>query len=272
MNYQEIHPPEHLRNHIRYCWTLESEHAENSTTPFRTMADGCPGLIYQPKSEGTLYQGNKQLSDLFLFGQSTRYAELQLTGNFQAIGIHFYPNALKTLFGLPAEELTNSCLNLEDLVKKKHPALSDQLLYAPSANDQLKILFYFLDMEQKSSLHLQDAAMKQALAQIIQSKGLVPLKSLQDDLGLSERSMERKFKAYTGISPKLFSRICRFQASLIQLRNNEYDKFSDIAYENNYADQSHFIRSFKEFAGFSPFQYQKKSFEIVENLNQLRPS
>lgn len=272
MNYQEIRPPEHLRNHIRYCWTLESTHTETSITPFRTMADGCPGLIYQPKSVGTLYQGSKQLSDLFLFGQSTRYAELQLSGNFQAIGIHFYPNALKTLFGLPAEELTDSCLNLEELIQKKHPALSDQLLYSPAAKDQLEILFRYLDMEQQSSFHLQDATMKYALTQIVQSRGLIPLKRLQDDLGLSERSMERKFKAYTGISPKLFSRICRFQASLIQLRNREYDKFSDIAYENNYADQSHFIRSFKEFAGFSPFQYQKKSFEIVENLNQLSPS
>ncbi|WP_316833973.1 helix-turn-helix transcriptional regulator [Pedobacter nutrimenti] len=272
MNYQEILPPEHLRDHIRYCWTLESTHTETNITPFRTMADGCPGLIYQPKSVGTLYQGSKQLSDLFLFGQSTHYAELQLSGNFQAIGIHFYPNALKTLFGLPAEELTDSCLNLEELIKKKHPVLSDQLLYAPAANDQLEILFHYLNIERQSSLHLQDATMKHALTQIIQSKGLASLKRLQDDLGLSERSMERKFKAYTGISPKLFSRICRFQASLIQLRKNEYNKFSDIAYENNYADQSHFIRSFKEFAGFSPFQYQKKSLEIVENLRQLCPS
>jgi AraC-like DNA-binding protein len=70
-----------------------------------------------------------------------------------------------------------------------------------------------------------------------------------------------------GISPKLFSRICRFQATLQQLRTNGFDKLSDIAFEHNYADQSHFIRSFKEFAGVSPFQYQKQFEEIAENLS-----
>jgi AraC-like DNA-binding protein len=54
----------------------------------------------------------------------------------------------------------------------------------------------------------------------------------------------------------LFARICRFQASLNQIRNNDYCRLSDIAYENEYADQSHLIRAFKEFAGISPNKYQ----------------
>jgi len=86
---------------------------------------------------------------------------------------------------------------------------------------------------------------------------------------LSEKSFERKFKQGVGISPKLFSRICRFQAALNQLRNNHYRKLSDVAYENGYADQSHFIRAFKEFAGFSPQQYRLQSHEVVENLPEL---
>jgi AraC-like DNA-binding protein len=104
---------------------------------------------------------------------------------------------------------------------------------------------------------------------IHQSDGNISLKNIQKDLQLSERSFERRFKQCVGVSPKLFSRICRFQASLAQLRKNGYNKLSDIAYENEYADQSHFIRAFKEFAGFSPVQYQKKSKEVVENLLNL---
>ena len=111
--------------------------------------------------------------------------------------------------------------------------------------------------------------MHYAVSAIARSKGNVALKGLQIELRLSERSFERKFKEYIGISPKLFSRICRFQASLKQLRNNDFSKLSDVAFENEYADQSHFIRAFKEFAGFSPFQYQKQSPEVIENLATL---
>lgn len=60
-----------------------------------------------------------------------------------------------------------------------------------------------------------------------------------------------------GISPKLFARISRFQESLYQLRAGKYDKLSDVAYENEYFDQSYFIRVFKEFTGFSPLQFKK---------------
>jgi len=92
------------------------------------------------------------------------------------------------------------------------------------------------------------------------------LKDLQQKLRMTERSLERRFKQAIGISPKLFGRICRFQVSLNQLRKDNYDKLSDIAYENGYADQSHFIRSFREFAGVSPFDFKKQSNELVRNF------
>jgi AraC-like DNA-binding protein len=111
--------------------------------------------------------------------------------------------------------------------------------------------------------------MQFALSSIIQSKGSVSLITLRETLQLSERSFERKFKQHVGIPPKLFSRIARFQASLNQLKRNQFDKLSDIAFENDYADQSHFIRSFKEFAGCSPFQYQKLGPEVIDNLTEL---
>ncbi|MNY79127.1 DNA-binding transcriptional regulator ChbR [compost metagenome] len=67
----------------------------------------------------------------------------------------------------------------------------------------------------------------------------------------------------------LFGRICRFQASLNQLRAQSYDKLSDIAFEQEYADQSHFIRNFKEFTGLTPFQFRKSIQETVENFPVL---
>jgi AraC-like DNA-binding protein len=107
------------------------------------------------------------------------------------------------------------------------------------------------------------------LSRIAGSGGNLTVKELQSELNLSERSLERRFKQHIGISPKLFTRICRFQASLSQLRTNKYNKLSDVAFEQEYADQSHFIRSFKEFSGLSPYQYMNRSNEIVENFSAL---
>lgn len=270
MKYERIRPPEHLSEYIRYFWTLESSVNTFSKT-FRTIADGCPGLIFQRAEKGTLYQSDKQLPAIFLFGQSTKHADISLSGQFSTVGIYFYPNALKTVFGFNAEELTNSCLDLSLLTAGQDFRLSEQLSNTPSTAGQVELLSSYLHFQRKKNNVQVDEALHYALSQLIESKGTVSLRELQASLRLSERSFERKFNQYVGIPPKLFSRICRFQASLDQLRKKEYSKFSDIAYENKYADQSHFIRAFREFAGFSPHQYQRQSNEVVENLSELTP-
>ena len=268
MNYQQIQPPDYLRDYIRYFWTLESG-ADTFPKTFRTIPDGCPGLIFQQSEKGKFYQSNKQLPTIFLFGQYTKHAELSSSGQFNAIGIYFYPNALKSIFGFNADELTNSCLDVNLLPVTHGCHLSEQLLNAPSVVSQIEVLSSYLLLQLHKNNTPENEVMHYAVSQLVRTNGSISLHELQKNLRISERSFERRFKQYVGISPKLFSRICRFQASLNQLRTSNYSKFSDIAFENNYADQSHFIRAFKEFAGFSPYQYQKKSTEIVENLSEL---
>lgn len=268
MDYKMYAPADALKPYVRYFWSLES----NISSPlqnFRTMADGCPGLVFQHADNGVYYQYDKELPETFLYGQSTRFAELNLTGTFKTLGIFFYPSAIKLLFGINAHELTDSCLDMDAEARKQGFYLSEQLAAASSISEKIVILSAYLMFQIRNNAHHKDEVMGFVLSAIMQSKGSMPLKDLQEKVQMSERTFERKFKEYVGISPKLFTRICRFQASLSQMRNSKFDKLSDIAFENDYADQSHFIRSFKEFTGFSPNQYQVQSNEIVENLSQI---
>ncbi|HTI09180.1 MAG TPA: helix-turn-helix domain-containing protein [Puia sp.] len=301
MKFTQIPAPVQLCDIVRYCWTLESSDraateegpditADPGTTAdpdlpsgapgapadppltfrtFRTMADGCPGIIFQHPAAGAFHKDDQRLPEIFLYGQSTQHAELSLSGKFNAIGLCLYPNALRSLFGLKAEELTDSCMDLNHMARRQGFRLAEQLADIRASGEKVQLLADYLSVQSGSNSRITDAPMQYALSQILHSKGSHPLKTLQDTLQMTERSFERKFKQWVGISPKLFARICRFQASLTQLRNNDYQKLSDIAFENDYADQSHLIRSFKEFAGLSPNQYQKQCNEVVENLAEL---
>jgi AraC-like DNA-binding protein len=266
MKYQEIPPPPYLKNHVRFLWTLEWSGVEHLTQIFGPVADGCPGLIFQQSPNSTFFLEDKQLPDLLLYGQTTKYTELHLTGAFCSIGVCCYPHALKSVFRLNADELTNTCLDLDLLSVSKDFYLAEKLANTPSLTGKIDVIAAFLFNQISKNEGGTDEVTQFALSQIIQSNGSISLKDLQEQLQLTERSFERRFKQGVGISPKLFSRICRFQNSLAQLRSNNYSKLSDIAFENDYADQSHYIRAFKEFAGFSPYQYQKKSSEVVANF------
>lgn len=81
------------------------------------------------------------------------------------------------------------------------------------------------------------------------------LTSVQKELHLTERTFQRKFEKGIGISPNLYRRICQFNAAFQQLNNRRFHKLSDIAFQNEYVDQSHFIRSFKEFTNLTPKDY-----------------
>ncbi|MBN9381819.1 MAG: helix-turn-helix transcriptional regulator [Chitinophagaceae bacterium] len=265
MNYQQIPPPEALRTFIRYFFILETDDIKDQIYTFRTVADGGPGLLFQPEDRGSYYQNYKQLPGLFLYGQVTTNVETSLKGKFSTIGIVFYPHVLKTIFGIDAGELTDTCMDVDQMARQQGFYLNEMLGECRSSSEKIEILSSYLLFLAKRNNTLTDTKMEYALSRILQSKGNISLKELNDQLCLSERSVERKFKQYVGLSPKMFARICRFQASLDQIRNNKYSKLSDIAYENEYADQSHLIRAFKEFAGVSP----KQAMSIMENIAGL---
>lgn len=268
MQYAKIPPPAYLKDYVRYFWTLE--HQGTGAVPprtFRTIPDGCPGLIFQQPADGGLqYDNHDKLPAIFLYGQATKPRILRSSGNFGTIGIFFHPNAVKSIFGLNSPEITDDCIDLAAFSSKQGVSLYAQMADARSTAEQIGILSAYLFSSILANKAATDPGMQHAVSQIVQSRGSVSLKLLQEQLFLTERSFERKFKQWVGISPKLFARICRFQSSLHQLRQNDFSKLSDIAYEHDYADHSHYIRAFKEFAGASPNQYQKKSTEVAENL------
>ncbi|MBO0933230.1 helix-turn-helix transcriptional regulator [Fibrella aquatilis] len=256
MPYELISPPPALTDYIRYGWRLTSQTGHPHLDAIDVVADGCPGIMCMPNGE--VHRHNKRLPQIILYGQSVKPVQLTLTGESTVLGICFYPDALKALFGLDAFELTDTCMDMSELFCVRDKPLLERLLQPASANSVDSLFGYV-------SAHLQDhnpntdPAIAQALNEMIRSNGNITLKALQDTLRLTERSLERRFKQSVGISPKLFARICRFQAALNQLTNGRYDKLSDVAYESGYADHSHFTRTFKAFTGILPTEYHQKT-------------
>ncbi|WP_205512020.1 helix-turn-helix domain-containing protein [Longitalea arenae] len=271
MDYRIILPPDNLRPFVKYFWVLESNTTTASTITFSPLADGCPGIMFQQPDKGSFYlEENKQLPGIFVYGQTVQPTKMYLNGKLHTVGICLQPNALQRVFGIDAHELTGSCVDLGLVQHKKEKHLQEQLMYAASIEEQINLIAASLLNAAERNHERHDTVSGFALTEILQGKGEVSFAVLQKQLQLSERTLERRFKQSIGISAKLFSRICRFQEALTQLRKNNYQKLSDIAYENGYADQSHFIRSFKEFTGVSPFDYRKQLSEIAENFPVIK--
>jgi transcriptional regulator GlxA family with amidase domain len=98
------------------------------------------------------------------------------------------------------------------------------------------------------------------------SNGSIPIEKLAYEVNTGRRELERKFLEQVGISPKLLARITRFQKVLNKIETEHINSFTAAAYEGGFYDQSHFIRDFKEFTGYSPNIYFAKNMEFTKHL------
>jgi len=98
-----------------------------------------------------------------------------------------------------------------------------------------------------------DGIIKEAIREIIDSQGSIPIKKLLGQLQISRDSFEKKFRKQVGTSPKQFSNIVRFR----NLFENDHKKttLTAIGLNAGYYDQSHFIKDFKAITGKKPSSF-----------------
>jgi transcriptional regulator GlxA family with amidase domain len=100
-----------------------------------------------------------------------------------------------------------------------------------------------------------DTRLENAVDCIAANQGLISIEELTRQVGLGRRQLERKFALHVGVSPKLYTRIIRFQRILDLVQKAERFEWPDVSVNCGYYDQSHLIRDFKAFSGRTPDDY-----------------
>ena len=215
------------------------------------FANGSPTLVFNTV-RGTIK--NNATSNLTLFGQTILPEALTFTEDFTLIAYFFKPYSLSSIFGVAGKELTDRPVDLNLLAPKKTAGLQEQLLNAGTTKNRIALLDGYIS-------HLIAAAqsdcpiIKYATTTIAHNSSADVLSLVQKDLFVTQRTFQRMFEKQIGIPPNLFRRIRQFHSAFQQLNNRNFHKLSDIAFRNGYADQSHYIRSFKEFTNLTPNEY-----------------
>lgn len=250
MKVKNLKPNIQIAEYVERLLVIENAQSNDSFS-LPLFANGSPTLLFiSPKA----IMGNKATSHLTLFGQTLVPDTLTFAGGFILIAYFLKPYSLNAIFGVMAPELTDTPIDLCLAVPEKTATLEIQLLNAGSTKRMLALLDQFIagliTGAKRDCPGIQYAANKIAKQPTPEILGRV-----QTELHITERTFQRMFEKNIGISPNLYRRVCQFNSAFQQLNNRNFSKLSDLAFHNGYADQSHFVRAFKEFTHLLPTEY-----------------
>lgn len=98
---------------------------------------------------------------------------------------------------------------------------------------------------------------QQAVEAAAAANGPVSVAALSAQLGIEERSLQRLFSNYVGVSPKWVIQRFRLQEATWQLGRAAAPDLADLAARLGFFDQAHFTRGFTQLVGKPPLEYWK---------------
>jgi AraC-like DNA-binding protein len=249
MRVQNIIPTRKIAEYVDRILVIENDNLLQSFV-LPLYANGVPTLLYK-SVKGKL--GNFDSNYLTLFGQTISPESLTLNEDFTLIAYFLKPHCLISLFGIPAFELTDKPIDL-NLLSKKTNSLQETLLNCETIETMISTLDNYIYRLTLDSKNISDAIVY-ASKKIASNYSKESLIDVQKELNISERTFQRMFEKNIGISPNTYRRIRQFNSAFTDLNLRNYNNLSDIAYKHGYADQSHYIRAFKEFTKINPSEY-----------------
>jgi AraC-like DNA-binding protein len=181
--------------------------------------------------------------------------------------IEFTPIGLYALFRENNEHFVNASVNAFDVIPaNRNMELVEALAEEYNMERKSAIVDHFLlQLLPSEKTHFRIRHIVDSLHLIEESRGEIRVAEISNKLGLSERFIRKRFYEVTGVSPKQYARIIRFQTNFNTVMDNQ-GQLPSLPSHSNYYDQSHFIKEFKSFTGYAPASIPKEPFRFARTF------
>lgn len=252
MKFDKHFPVERLKRYIKYFVVSENE-LENEYKVFPSS-----GLVigFQYKGQLATIKNNTEskLTPAGITGISDTYKIFKNSADVGTVLVYFTEVGFSHFASHPTHELFNLSLSLDDIFeKRKVKEVEEKLAQACTDKQRIKVVEQFL-LSQLKDIET-DKLVIEAVKLIYQSKGTIRIKELNEKLFISQSPFEKRFRKVVGTTAKKFASIVRFNSVLDNM--NEAKTLTEICYENNFFDQAHFIKDFKQFTGDTPENFKR---------------
>ena len=272
MIYRIHKPAPPLSPFIDFLFYYEGFHAEHNME--KLLPDGSIDLLIDLTETPKKLYHNEEATSFTTFkkswisGMKTRYILIDATVS-QMIGVHFKPGGCYPFVDFPMLELNDLTIDLDIVWGNDANSIREAILHEPSIDKRFSILENYFLQRGKNRME-NHALVHYSVGQLTSSPQMWTIKKLSDKTGITQKHLITLFKKYVGLSPKMFSRIFKFQKVIHLIEQQKKIDWSMLAYECGYFDQAHFIKEFQAFSGINPAAYLEKRGPYLNYLPMVR--
>ncbi len=195
---------------------------------------------------------NAKYTRAWLSGLHKHYISISAHEDSEMFVIQFKPGGLHPFLNKSVSDVNDSVIPAQELFGEKVLTLRKDLL---KDNEDDKKMFVLAETFLFDIASFEQSAARTLVEQIVQAIQKNSASQLQDivtQAGYSQKQAIHVFKQHVGLTPKAYQRILRFNEILPLVMEKKSIAWGDICSDCYYYDQSHFIREFKAFCGYSP--------------------
>jgi len=262
IEYLEIAPPSRFAELVECYWCV-SGRAQGAGAWNRVLPDGCMDVIVNLGDPTEDDEGRNGMRS-YVVGMMRSALRVRHVGRADIVGIRFRPGGARSFFGVAACELTGTTAPLDTVVPgaaeleaRVHDAGD---VAAAGAGAQLQarraVLNTWLAGRYRSGAG--DRAVLAVASGLERTRGRARLAGLREPLGISERTLERRFAAHVGGSPAELRAAIRVREAAGRLSRDPATSLARLAASCGYHDQAHLTREFRRLAGITPAAYARE--------------
>jgi len=264
VEYQELRPPASLRPFVKCIWTLRG--VSDQTAPQRIMPDGSVELVLhfsgtfrRHEPDGTVVEQPRAL----VVGIVDRWMMLESTGAIDILGVRFRPGAVRGVLGVTQANLAGRCHDLSSLCIDALDGLLPQARDETEPERRVALVLAHLARAAEVAVP-PHATVLHTARRIVATAGRAPIQQIAEGAGWSLRHLERQFRREVGVTAKEFARLSRFHGVVTRLKRGQPPRWSRLAAQAGYHDQSHLVRDFREFGGTTPAAFWRETHPLSD--------
>ncbi|TGL40307.1 helix-turn-helix domain-containing protein [Leptospira perdikensis] len=260
MDISFLKPPSRFESSVKEFWIWKGVNVRE--LPWILPSYECE-MVFHLGESPLVETEDKQLirlPKLHLVGPQKRRWRILSESNLSLFAIRFYVGGLYSLFSKRGDELQN-----------RFPEITTNRMLVEFSeskfNSEETISDFLISFLKQYPGEPSEIPVYVRFALLELTHPATSIENLCKKLGVSRKQLDRKFKEIVGLPPSEYRTVHR----LLQMvrnpehyrKNNPELRFTDLAQEFDYSDQSHFNRDFKRISGSIPnewfAEYEKMS-------------